>query len=42
MGRTWDEIRGLVREIGWEVTLSSPVRVHRSLSRLVVVCHPAD
>ncbi len=42
MGRTWDEIRNLIRETGWQVVLNSPIRVHRSLSRLVVVCHPAD
>ena len=42
MGRTWDEIKDLIRETGWQVALNSPVRVHRSLSRLVVVCHPAD
>jgi tRNA (guanine10-N2)-dimethyltransferase len=42
MGRTWDEIKDLIRETGWQVALSSPLRVHRSLSRLVVVCHPAD
>ena len=30
-----------IRETGWSVSMASPVRVHKSLSRLVVLCHPA-
>ncbi len=42
LGRDWDEIREMIGETGWSVVHSAPVRVHRSLSRLVVVCHPSD
>ena len=41
-GREWGELKQSIRETGWEVSLCLPVRVHKSLSRLVVVCHPAD
>ena len=42
LGREWGEVRSVIRDTGWEVSMSTPVRVHRSLSRLVVLCHPAD
>ncbi len=42
LGTTWGPLKGVILDSGWEVSLSVPVRVHRSLSRLVVVCHPAD
>jgi len=42
MGRPWGEVEALIRERGWVPVLKSPIRVHRSLARMVVVCHPAD
>ena len=42
MGMDWGSLRDRILQTGWRVTLCSPVRVHRSLSRLVVLCHPAD
>ena len=41
-GREWGELKQSILETGWGVSLCIPVRVHKSLSRLVVVCHPAD
>lgn len=42
MGVPWSELGVLIRGCGWEPVLSVPVKVHRSLARMVVVCHPAD
>ena len=42
MGKKWSELLSRIQEIGWNVHLFCPVRVHRSLVRAVVVCHPAD
>ena len=42
MGKPWSELDGLIRERGWVPVLRTPVKVHRSLARMVVVCHPAD
>ena len=42
MGMPWSELEVLIRGCGWVPVLSSPVKVHRSLARMVVVCHPAD
>jgi tRNA (guanine10-N2)-dimethyltransferase len=42
LGREWGQLKAVIRDSGWEVSMCAPVRVHRSLSRLVVVCHPAD
>ena len=42
MGVKWSELLALIGEIGWNVHLFCPVRVHRSLVRVIVVCHPAD
>jgi len=42
MGTNWGKLRDSILKTGWRVALCSPVRVHRSLSRLVVLCHPAD
>ncbi len=42
LGMMWGSLKGEILDSGWEISLSAPVRVHRSLSRLVVVCHPAD
>ena len=40
MGRPWSEIEREINERGWRVDLKSPVKVHKSLARMVVVCHP--
>ena len=42
MGLDWREMRGQISECGWDVYSAIPVRVHKSLSRLVVLCHPSD
>ena len=42
MGMEWGALKGKIMETGWEVSMCAPVRVHKSLSRLVVLCHPAD
>jgi len=41
MGMGWALMKERIRETGWSVSMASPVRVHKSLSRLVVLCHPA-
>ncbi len=41
MGMEWGTLKERIRETGWSVSMVSPVRVHKSLSRLVVLCHPA-
>jgi tRNA G10 N-methylase Trm11 len=38
----WSELESQIRGRGWEPVLSVPIKVHRSLARMVVVCHPAD
>jgi len=40
MGRPWSEIENQINAIGWSVVVRSPVKVHKSLARMVVVCHP--
>jgi len=40
MGRPWSEIENQINAIGWSVVIRSPVKVHKSLARMVVVCHP--
>jgi len=42
MGVDWGDLRGRIKESGWNVRSAIPVRVHKSLSRLVVLCHPSD
>ncbi len=42
MGMEWGSLRSRIEETGWAVSMCAPVRVHKSLSRLVVLCHPAD
>ena len=42
MGKKWSELSSRIQEIGWNVHLFCPIRVHRSLVRAIVVCHPAD
>ena len=41
MGMDWGGLRGRIMESGWNVRSAIPVRVHKSLSRLVVLCHPS-
>ena len=40
MGLPWVEVADQMLERGWRVVLTAPVKVHRSLARLLVVCHP--
>ena len=42
MGLDWAEMMSKISESGWDVHSAIPVRVHKSLSRLVVLCHPSD
>ena len=42
MGLDWGDLREKIAETGWEVRSATPVRVHKSLSRLVLLCHPSD
>ena len=42
MGMPWSELEPLIVERGWRPVLRTPVRVHSSLARMVVVCHPSD
>ena len=42
MGMQWSELEPLIVERGWRPVLRTPVRVHSSLARMVVVCHPSD
>ena len=42
MGLSWEEMRSKIAESGWDAHSAIPVRVHKSLSRLVVLCHPSD
>ena len=42
MGLDWGDLRDKIMQTGWEVRSAIPVRVHKSLSRLVVLCHPSD
>ena len=42
MGMPWSELEAKIIERGWKPVFKAPVRVHSSLARMVVVCHPAD
>ena len=42
MGKKWSELEELIAQRGWRVALKSPIKVHRSLARMVIVCHPSD
>ena len=42
MGMDWVKMKSKIAESGWDVHSAIPVRVHKSLSRLVVLCHPLD
>ncbi len=41
MGKSWSKIADQMLERGWRVVLTAPVKVHRSLARLLVVAHPS-
>ena len=42
MGMPWGELESKIMQRGWKPVLRAPVRVHSSLARMVVVCHPSD
>ncbi len=42
MGVKWSQLEDFIARRGWKVVLKSPIKVHRSLARMVIVCHPAD
>ena len=42
MGIPWSELEPMIIDKGWKPILRTPVRVHSSLARMVVVCHPSD
>jgi len=42
MGKRWQEVQDLIREQGWKINLAIPIKVHKSLARIMIVCHPAD
>jgi len=41
MGHKLSTITDQMVERGWKPVLTSPVKVHRSLARLLIVCHPS-
>jgi len=41
MGKKWEEIEGLINSTGWVISLKHAIKVHRSLARLILVCHPS-
>jgi len=41
MGKPWSKIVDHMLERGWRVVFTAPVKVHRSLARLLVVAHPS-
>jgi len=41
MGKTWEEIESLINSTGWIISLKYAIKVHRSLARLILVCHPS-
>ena len=41
MGKKWEEIESLINSTGWIVALKYAIKVHRSLARLILVCHPS-
>jgi len=41
MGKKWDELETLILDTGWTVVFKYPIKVHRSLARLLLVCHPS-
>ena len=41
MGVPWSELANQIIDRGWNPVLTAPIKVHRSLARLLVVCHPS-
>lgn len=41
MGKKWRDIELLISKNGWNVVFKYPIKVHRSLARLILVCHPS-
>jgi tRNA (guanine10-N2)-dimethyltransferase len=41
MGKRWQELENLINSTGWNITLKHTIKVHRSLARLILVCHPS-
>ena len=41
MGKKWEEIESLINSTGWIISLKYTIKVHRSLARLILVCHPS-
>ncbi|MEC9477763.1 MAG: THUMP domain-containing protein [Candidatus Thermoplasmatota archaeon] len=41
MGKPWSKVVDEMLDRGWKVALTAPVKVHRSLARLLVVAHPS-
>lgn len=41
MGKRWDDLEALISSTGWNVVFKYPLKVHRSLARLILVCHPS-
>lgn len=41
MGKPWSKVADEMLDRGWKVALTAPVKVHRSLARLLVVAHPS-
>ena len=42
VGREWDEVSAAFLSNGWAVSSRHIVRVHKSLSRMLLVCNPSD
>ena len=41
MGKKWQELESLINSTGWTIHLKHKIKVHRSLARLILVCHPS-
>ncbi|MDP6148647.1 MAG: hypothetical protein QF365_01590 [Candidatus Thalassarchaeaceae archaeon] len=41
MGVPWSELANQIIDRGWNPVLTAPIKVHRSLARLLVVAHPS-
>ena len=41
MGKKWEDLEFLINSTGWSVHLRYPIKVHRSLARLILVFHPS-
>jgi len=36
MGRSWGEVHEMLSDLGWEIEMAIPTRVHSSLVRIVI------